>query len=208
MAKSRKGLRVTLTFLFLVALVGFTACRSTQLIATQWDDNVITTKVKSKLAADPQVSALNISVTTDEGAVTLTGRVKDAQQRAEAEKLARDTEGVKKVNNLIKVGELREGEKIKVGDLREPTKASTVIGQRVKDPAGKDVGTVKDLILDREARATHAILAVGGFLGMGEKRVAVPLSSLTFKEDKTVIVDKRKEDLEKAPSYEEPKKGQ
>jgi len=47
--------------------------------------------------------------------------VKDAQQRAEAEKLARDTEGVKKANNLIKVG-----------DLREPTKASTVIGHRAQ----------------------------------------------------------------------------
>lgn len=72
--------------------------------------------------------------------------------------------------------------------------------------AGEDVGTVKDLILDQEARATHAVLTDGGFLR--EKRVAVPLSSLTFKQYKTVVVNKRKEDLEKAPSYEEPQKTQ
>jgi len=62
--------------------------------------------VKAKLIADPQVRASDITVTSDEGVVTLTGRVKEAHQRAEAEKLARDTAGVKGVNNLIKVGEL------------------------------------------------------------------------------------------------------
>ena len=101
-----KAVRITVSLLALVALVGLSACRSTQPVGTQWDDNVITTKVKSKLIADPQVKAFDISVTTNEGIVTLTGRVKEQLQRTEAEKLARDTAGVKGVNNLIKVGEL------------------------------------------------------------------------------------------------------
>lgn len=101
-----KAVRIGVSLLALVALVGLSACRSTQSVSTQFDDNWITTKVKTKLAADPQVNPFNISVNTEEGVVTLTGRVKEASQRAEAEKLARDTEGVKEVNNLIKVGEL------------------------------------------------------------------------------------------------------
>jgi osmotically-inducible protein OsmY len=101
-----KAVRATLGLLVLVALVAVSACRSTQPVSTQVDDNVITSKVKAKLVADPQVNPFDVSVTTNEGIVTLSGRVKEPHQRAEAEKLAWDTEGVKGVNNMIKVGEL------------------------------------------------------------------------------------------------------
>jgi len=101
-----KAVRITVSLLAMVALLGLSACRSTQPVSTQVDDNVITSKVKAKLVADPQVNPFDISVTTNEGIVTLTGRVKEALQRTEAEKLVRDTDGVKGVNNMIKVGEL------------------------------------------------------------------------------------------------------
>jgi len=103
-----EAIRITISLLALVVLVGLHACRSTQPVGTQWDDNVITSKVKTKLAADPQVNPFNISVTTNEGIVTLTGRVKEDQERTEAEKLARDTDGVKGVQNMIRVGDLPE----------------------------------------------------------------------------------------------------
>jgi len=101
-----KAVRITVSLLAMVALLGLSACRSTQPVSTQVDDNVITSKVTAKLVADPQVNPFDISVTTNEGIVTLTGRVKEALQRTEAEKLVRDTDGVKGVNNMIKVGEL------------------------------------------------------------------------------------------------------
>jgi osmotically-inducible protein OsmY len=81
-------------------------CSSTQTASTQADDALITAKVKSKLAADPEVSAMNLNVSTSEGEVTLTGRVKTENARREAVKLARDTEGVKDVRDLIEVGDL------------------------------------------------------------------------------------------------------
>jgi len=88
-------------------------------------------------------------------------------------------------------------------------KASKVIGQSVKDSTGEKVGTLDELILDPEGRVTHAILSVGGFLGMGDKRVAVSWGDLTFKpKQDTIVINKRKEDLKKAPSYESYKKGQ
>jgi osmotically-inducible protein OsmY len=65
------------------------------------DDGTITTKVKAKLLEDDRVKGLAVSVTTFEGAVTLTGGVKtDAQKRA-AEEIAKSVYGVKKVNNNI-----------------------------------------------------------------------------------------------------------
>ena len=66
------------------------------------EDLAITAKVKAKLAADPEVSALAIDVDTRDHVVTLSGDVPEAQ-RAEAEKLARDTEGVRAVINMLGV---------------------------------------------------------------------------------------------------------
>ena len=68
------------------------------------DDATLTAKVKAKLAADPEVTAYAIDVDTLEGTVSLSGRVETAGESAEAEKLARDTEGVKAVVNRLAVG--------------------------------------------------------------------------------------------------------
>jgi len=61
--------------------------------------------VKAKLAADGDINPFNIDVDTHEGVVTLLGRVKKAESRARAERLARETSGVKRVTNLVKVGD-------------------------------------------------------------------------------------------------------
>jgi hyperosmotically inducible periplasmic protein len=67
------------------------------------DDASITARVKAKLVADPEVNSLHIDVDTLDGRVTLNGKVSSADQRAEAEKLARHTDGVRQVINLIQV---------------------------------------------------------------------------------------------------------
>ena len=83
-----------------------TGCSSMQPAKVQLDDAEITTAVKAKLAADPDVAAVQVDVTTNESVVTLTGRVKTSEERDKAVQIARETNGVKRVNNLIKVGEM------------------------------------------------------------------------------------------------------
>lgn len=68
------------------------------------EDATLTAEVKAKLAADPEVAAYSIDVDTLEHVVTLSGRVSSAEESAEAEKLARNTEGVKAVVNRLAVG--------------------------------------------------------------------------------------------------------
>lgn len=68
------------------------------------DDATITARVKARLIADPEVAAFTIDVDTVNGVVTLNGRAATAAQRDEAVKLARTTEGVVAVNDLIQVG--------------------------------------------------------------------------------------------------------
>jgi hyperosmotically inducible periplasmic protein len=66
-------------------------------------DAWITAKIKTKLAADPQLNPFNIDVDTQHGIVTLSGRVANPAARDEVEKLARATQGVKSVRNELEV---------------------------------------------------------------------------------------------------------
>jgi hyperosmotically inducible protein len=88
-----------------LAIAGASACSSTQSAGRQVDDSVITTKINAKFAADEDVRLRDVAVQTDEGVVTLTGRVEDLAEKSEAERLARQTEGVRSVRNLLSVGD-------------------------------------------------------------------------------------------------------
>lgn len=50
--------------------------------------------------------------------------------------------------------------------------------QTVYDNANNKVGDVNDVLIDGQKNASLAIIGVGGFLGMGEKNVAVPFDSI------------------------------
>jgi len=49
-------------------------------------------------------------------------------------------------------------------------------------PSDNKIGGVDDILIDKEGRVTVVIIGVGGFLGMGEKDVAVPFSSVRASE--------------------------
>lgn len=65
------------------------------------DDSVITTKVKAKLIEDPVTKAHQISVETFKGTVQLSGFVETAAERTQAERIAKDVDGVKQVKNSL-----------------------------------------------------------------------------------------------------------
>jgi len=66
-------------------------------------DSAITTKIKGEYVVDSAVSVFNISVRTYEGTVTLTGTVSSFVARDQAGRIAKQTSGVKNVNNQIVV---------------------------------------------------------------------------------------------------------
>ena len=67
------------------------------------DDATIVTAVNAKFAADPMVSALKIDVDSNDGVVTLSGTVKTEQVRRHAADLVRTVDGVRSVENRLKV---------------------------------------------------------------------------------------------------------
>jgi len=67
------------------------------------DDAAITTEVKAKLLADSKVSGTKINVDTKEGVVTLKGTVKNEEEKVKAIQIARDTQGVQRVEDQLTV---------------------------------------------------------------------------------------------------------
>ena len=83
--------------------------------------------------------------------------------------------------------------------------ASDYIGKTVYDQAGNNIGDVNDLIISNDGQIQAVILGVGGFLGIGEKDVAVNTNAVQMVQDgdnKRLVVEATKEALNAAPTYD------
>ena len=82
--------------------------------------------------------------------------------------------------------------------------ASRVKGTAVYNDSGDKIGTVEDVVLDKQSnRIMFAALGFGGILGMGEKYYPVPWSLLDYDENKGgYVVPLSKDRLESAPAYD------
>jgi len=79
------------------------ARQASQAIADGTADARITTSIKTKLLTNKDTSALNISVNTTAGVVTLSGPVNSTEEISKAMVLAMDTEGVRRVISTMQV---------------------------------------------------------------------------------------------------------
>jgi sporulation protein YlmC with PRC-barrel domain len=81
--------------------------------------------------------------------------------------------------------------------------AETLIGNDVCDLKGESLGDIKEIMLDmRSGKVGYAVLAFGGFLGMGEKLFAVPWNALTLDtENKRFTLNVERERLKQAPGF-------
>jgi osmotically-inducible protein OsmY len=89
-------------FMIMMLIATFVACASTskqESTGEYVDDSVITTKVKSLLAADDFLKSFEISVETYKGIVQLSGFVGSQPAVAKADEIARSVKGVTSVKN-------------------------------------------------------------------------------------------------------------
>jgi hypothetical protein len=61
-----------------------------------------------------------------------------------------------------------------------PEAAEAILGRRVTNPDGKDVGRLVDVLVDENGRPQAAVIDFGGFMGVGNRKVAVHWSTLRF----------------------------
>ena len=83
--------------------------------------------------------------------------------------------------------------------------SSQFIGQPVSNDAGETVGNINDLLFDKGGRIVNVVIGVGGFLGIGEKNVAMPFTALSITADangkRIVKLAVSKEQLKTAPDF-------
>ena len=130
--KSKMTTLLILAGAFAMPLVGHAAegavHRAASNAGESIDDASITTQIKAKFAVDKTVSAMSITVDTDNGGmVTLSGEAKSKTESNRAASLARHIKGVKSVKNDIVVTGAKESTTSKIGTAIDDAAITTMI---------------------------------------------------------------------------------
>jgi len=80
-----------------------------------------------------------------------------------------------------------------------------ILGRQVLSSAGEDMGRVVDIVVDRSGQVRAAVIDFGGFLGVGNRKVAIDWNALHFaptgsREDR-ITLDLTREQVKAAPEY-------
>ncbi|QXP84910.1 PRC-barrel domain-containing protein [Methylococcus sp. Mc7] len=88
--------------------------------------------------------------------------------------------------------------------MQQVSRASKIIGTKVKNPNGENLGDIKELVIDPEnGQVVYAVVSFGGVLGMGNKLFAIPWRALHWTRDKEYyVLDLDKDTLKKAPGFD------
>lgn len=82
---------------------------------------------------------------------------------------------------------------------------SDLIGTDLKTSGDESVGEIGDLIIDQEGKVMAVVVNVGGFLGIGDKHVAINWNAIKKSgnpDDRDLRVDMTRDDLQSAPGYQ------
>jgi sporulation protein YlmC with PRC-barrel domain len=91
--------------------------------------------------------------------------------------------------------------KVDVTSVASGYRGSKLIGASVVNENNEKIGTVDDLIVSRTDKVVYAIVSVGGFLGVGDKLVAVPFDGFQLAPEKTTLPGATKTALENMPKF-------
>ena len=89
----------------------------------------------------------------------------------------------------------------------EDTLASELMGVDVENPQGETLGSINDLVIHDEIGVKAVVVGVGGFLGLGQKHVAVNYGEIEHSRDPdtgdvTLVFSATQEELENAPEFQ------
>ena len=129
-------------------------------------------------------------------------RQREQQEQQQAQQQAQQKQASQEQQNqqsIFKPGAVSDSELNK--QVTEVNKASSFIGMAVKNTQNEDVGKINDLVFDPEkGKISYAVLSIGGILGVGDKLVAIPITSLKPQPgQKHLVVNMQKAQLEAAP---------
>jgi osmotically-inducible protein OsmY len=98
-----------IVYLFAAALIGCSATAQDRSTGQVVDDAALTAKVKQQLVEEDNVNAASVNVTTFRGVVQLSGFVESEEAKRRAENAANDVEGVRSVQNDLRIAPAGSG---------------------------------------------------------------------------------------------------
>jgi len=89
-------------------------------------------------------------------------------------------------------------------EYRQVLSAGSIASDKVVNLEGETLGNIEDIMIDiRDGRVAYAVLAFGGFMGLGDKLFAIPWSALKVDEDnKCLVLNVDKQKLKQAPGFD------
>lgn len=91
--------------------------------------------------------------------------------------------------------------KVDVVKVSTGYRASKVLGSSVVNEAGDTVGKIDEIIVGPDGKAPFVVLSVGGFLGVGDKLVALPYEQMRTDGKKIVLPGATKDSLKALPEF-------
>lgn len=161
-------------------------------------------EVASDTAAASENAGQALEETAESAAAELETEAREAEAAVE-ETAAAATDAVREeTSELARIVEREGYEMAKIEDLT----TEDLTGARVYDANGEWIGEIDQLNVNDNGRIEHAVIDVGGFLGLGEKPVQLELADLDIMREENmgdfrVEVSKTKAELEAMPTYEQ-----
>lgn len=83
----------------------------------------------------------------------------------------------------------------------------SVLGLRVRSSAGEDMGRIVNVIVDRTGQVRAAVIDFGGFLGVGNRKIAIDWNALHFvvaaNKDDRITLDLTRDQVKAAPEFKD-----
>jgi hypothetical protein len=71
----------------------------------------------------------------------------------------------------------------------DPWRTSKLVGVSVMGAEQKSIGTIEEVLIDHDGGAQTVVIGVGGFLGIGEKAVAVPFKTMHWRTEPRMVTE-------------------
>jgi sporulation protein YlmC with PRC-barrel domain len=94
------------------------------------------------------------------------------------------------------------GQKFITEESGQQMLSSNLVGMSVTNSNNDDIGKIDNLLLNKDGELTGVVVSVGGFLGIGSKHIALPMSEVQINPgQKKAMVSLSKDDLKSAPDF-------
>jgi hypothetical protein len=78
---------------------------------------------------------------------------------------------------------------------------SSLVGMELHGSDESSIGDIEEVVAGPDGQVTSVLIDVGGFLGIGSKRVAIDVNSLEMRGDRLVVIDMTEEQVEELPEH-------